>query len=267
MALPSFASVFIEATRASASPPFDHVTILQGSGFVLEHNGESFLITNGHIVTNRTRTGAGSVAKVSAVPSHLRVTIPVAGHGLDDSGLALLGTQTMLIDLYDESGAARWWCHPHFERRVDVVALPLEEPGQQFPGFRGVYLPYRSVATLAELAPPQEVSIVGFPYGLQGGASTAIWIRGTVASEPAFGYQGESCYLIDARTRSGQSGSPIVTPVRTQEAEIDWQLAGVYSGRLTEPGSVASTDLGRAWTLAALNAIVDGNVVDQMMFE
>ena len=244
---------------------------MQGSGFVLDHGGESFLVTNGHIVTGLNRK-TGKPLHSAALPQNLRIVIPVVGRGLDaaqGSGgeeLNILGTRTTTVDLYDDRGQAIWYCHPQFGRRVDIVALPLGEPAELFPDLRGVYLPYRLAESVPKLEPPDELCVIGFPYGLRGGSSTAIWVRGTVASEPDFTYEGESCFLIDARTRDGQSGSPVIK--YPSDSESGWDLIGVYASRIedsTKP--LQSTDLGRVWTAAALSQVVEGESREGLTFE
>lgn len=99
------------------------------------------------------------------------------------------------------------------------------------------------------------VFIVGYPYRLTTGPSLPLWIRGTVASNPLFGYDagGKSypLWLIDARTRRGQSGAPVMRyrppgtllfrndgqPGRSNFPDSD--LLGVYSGRTSD-----ESDLG-----------------------
>ncbi len=57
--------------------------------------------------------------------------------------------------------------------------------------------------------PASTVTIIGFPFALTV-EGFPVWTRGAVASEPALNYDGLPCFLIDSRTRSGQSGSPVL---------------------------------------------------------
>ncbi|CAH0184888.1 serine protease [Microbacterium sp. Bi128] len=270
MSFPSFMSVYVEAVRPSFDDPDESLLIIQGTGFVLEHYGQNFLVTNGHIVTGRDRKTMKPLGSAS-LPKQLRVVIPTVGSGIGEAGehLALLGTRTVMLDLYDEDGQALWYSHPVFGTRFDVVALPIDPPARQLPDISGIYLPYRFASTAAGLEPPDEVSIVGFPYGLRGGASTAIWIRGTIATEPKMPYEGEDCFLVDARTREGQSGSPVIEyPAADAGPNEEWRLIGVYSSRVTDPSTGAmSTDLGRVWTASALEAVIDGGEPDGLVYE
>lgn len=81
-----------------------------------------------------------------------------------------------------------------------------------------------------------------------------VWTRGSIATEPNLPVDGLPLMLIDARTRHGQSGSPVIlhsgrteTTVFTNGSLIadgqehaEW--LGVYSGRTDN-----ESDLGRVW--------------------
>jgi hypothetical protein len=54
------------------------------------------------------------------------------------------------------------------------------------------------------------VSVIGFPFGITAGGGLAIWATGFVASEPDLDYGKLPVFLIDCRSREGQSGSPVI---------------------------------------------------------
>ena len=266
MAIQSFMSVYVEAMRPLFGDPAKEEAIITGSGFVLEHAEEFFLITNGHIVTGRDRLTEKPLGRAS-LPRTLRVKIPVEGPEVE-SGMALLGTQTMTLDLYDDQGRALWFSHPHAGLKFDVVALPLVKPARRFPDLIGSYLPYHFSNDAPDLAPPDELSVVGFPFGLHGGVSTAVWVRGSVATEPDFLYQGEPCFLIDARTREGQSGSPVIQRrIAGDSASSDYHLRGVYSSRVNPAETSKSSDLGRVWTSDVIAQILEGQSLGEVVYE
>src|SRR5206468_3833715 len=93
-----------------------------------------------------------------------------------------------------------------------------------------------------KVGPAEGVSIVGFPFGITGGGAFAIWTRGFVASEPDVDLEDLPSFLVDARTRPGQSGSPVIayssggmtTLADGSSAMFGGpvtNLLGVYSGR------------------------------------
>jgi hypothetical protein len=77
--------------------------------------------------------------------------------------------------------------------------------------------------------------------------STPIWISGTVASHPFSDWDGPR-FLIDSRRRRGQIRISVnaYAPERRGLA-AQYQLLGVYSGRIDE-----SADIGSAWPVADL---------------
>lgn len=78
-------------------------------------------------------------------------------------------------------------------------------------------------------------------------------------------------FLIDCRTRAGQSGSPVLAfrtgAYRKQDGnramtslsatETAWEFLGVYSGRVNK-----ESDLGRVWHVSALGELLDAAAAD-----
>jgi hypothetical protein len=91
-------------------------------------------------------------------------------------------------------------------------------------------------------------------------------MKGAMASEPSIDFDNKPCFLIDARTRQGQSGSPVITftsggfvtktdGVAAVVTGQHYDLLGVYSGRINE-----QSDLGKVWKVRALREIIDSGV-------
>ena len=95
-----------------------------------------------------------------------------------------------------------------------------------------------------------------------GGESFAVWVSGSVASEPAADYDKKPMFLIDCRARPGQSGSPVIayTPaggsfrnngaLAISSDEITHFL-GIYSGRVND-----KSDLGMVWKARVIEEIL-----------
>lgn len=208
------------------------------------------MVTNWHVVTGRRPDTNDLLSPTGAAPDELAVMHNVAGK---------LGFWEVRIEsLYNSNGEPRWLEHPSHGRAVDVVALPLTEisgidlypydPGNPGPPIR--------------LSPSAQVSIIGFPFGRTGGGSLGIWVQGTIASEPAMEWNDLPCFLIDSRTRQGQSGSPVIVhragsylseSGATVFAGDATRFVGIYSGRISD-----SSDLGIVWKLSALGEILAG---------
>lgn len=80
-----------------------------------------------------------------------------------------------------------------------------------------------------------------------------MWVQGTIATEPELDFDGLPRFLIDSRTRQGQSGSPVLAyysggavPMADGSTAIMGgpmeQFLGVYSGRIND-----QSDLGYVW--------------------
>jgi hypothetical protein len=107
------------------------------------------------------------------------------------------------------------------------------------------------------------LSIIGFPFGDTGGGWLPIWVQGWVASEPEVDLYGLPLFLVDSRTRPGQSGSPVIAyspgPPTALMGSVSMagrpyeRFVGVYSGRLND-----ESDIGRVWKWKALVEAIDG---------
>lgn len=232
VARPSVASLYLVLQRSGTQ-------IGTATGFVVERDNNSYLVTNRHVVLGK-----------GEFPDVLVVVHNRAG---------ALGQYDPKVELlYDKNGEPLWFEHPTHPTQIDVAALPLtrldgieiysHDPWDPGPGLK------RGIS--------DALHIIGFPFGITGGAALGIWVRGFIASEPDIDWQDLPCFLIDSRTRQGQSGSPVIgyetgTYSTTQGSLIVGagaaeQFFGVYSGRIAE-----ESDLGVVWKSSAVREIID----------
>lgn len=224
---------------------FDGVALASGTGFFVEYSHRWWLITNRHNVTGRNQAGECLDKLHAAVPNKLTAYIPVfmppSGEPEPDSYDHDIGPgwRPIQICLYDEYDQPKWVEHPELNERADFIAL-------EFAPFelmvKKSYPPLSDLRAPA-LRPADRVSIIGFPFGFSGTGKFGIWISGAVASEPLLDYEGLPVFLVDARTRPGQSGSPVLS-----EQGI---FQGIYSGRIHR-----DSDLGMVWKAAAVYELV-----------
>lgn len=221
------------------------------SGFVVIHNGRHYLITNWHVVAGRRPDTGELLSPTGAVPDELGVMHNKAGQ---------VGVWEVRREpLYGTEGDPLWLEHPIHNKSMDVVAVPLEN-------LQGIDVyPYdpENPGPPIRLTPSEQVSIIGFPFGKTGGGALGIWVQGTVASEPVMDWNDLPCFLVDSRTRQGQSGSPVIlqragsylnesgTTVFAGDAI---RFIGVYSGRISQ-----ESDLGIVWKVEALSEILSAN--------
>lgn len=209
------------------------------TGFVAQGpGGQNFLLTNRHVFTGRDQYTGIIISKTCGEPTSIRVAHNSNGE---------LG-QFVEIDypLYSDD-TPLWLEHPTKSASVDVVALRI-------PDTESICLyPYRAEGmTHAIVEPGERVNIIGFPFGEKTGPSFAIWSTGFIASEPEMDHGGEPVFLVDCRSRPGQSGSPVIVlrgghgafmKVDERVANVSTiRLLGIYSGRIN-----SDSDLGRVW--------------------
>lgn len=279
----SFRSLRIEMVFSALGPDTDTATgqscklMAHGSAFIYRLDGRDHLVTARHNVTGRHWLTNACLGEYQTEPTHLRVmffahppeqwTVDLPQDGSRTGNVQILLTQH-LVPLIGENWQPIWTQHPRLGADMDVAAVPFNAP------VNSVVMPWeRSPARTApeaapwpQLAAGDDVFIVGYPYRLTVGPLLPLWMRGSVASDPSFGYQTDSksypCWLIDARTRSGQSGSPVMRYMRAgtimtrndgmpgRAINPDSDLLGVYSGRTSD-----ESDIGFVWPLDVVDEI------------
>jgi hypothetical protein len=115
------------------------------------------------------------------------------------------------------------------------------------------------------------VFIIGFPLGLKNLDSLPIWKTGHIASDPNTNFNHQRLLLVDATTRSGMSGSPVVYRAFGQYETSDGlisiygppatKLVGMYSGRLRE-----NAEIGFVWKPDVIeNVLSHGSTVPHVV--
>ncbi|WP_284986800.1 serine protease [Arthrobacter sp. fls2-241-R2A-172] len=243
------------------NPDNEYKELSTGTGFLVHHEFQDYLITNRHVLSGRDTSGK-YLSSHGVAPTHVRI--------MHNSNWKL-GEYTELEEpLFDDDDVdqlrPRWLEHPR-GFKVDVVALPLTQDGEDFKNqiVRHRYELPDPTAARPYLRPSDTVHIVGFPFGLASHGSFAIWTKGSMASEPELSYGDAPRFLVDARTREGQSGSPVIvhfsanTPpmmftdnsMRSHIVEHSY-LLGVYSGRVNKV-----SDIGIVWKASIVATILE----------
>lgn len=245
IARPSVASLLLEMRVRDEA-------LATGTGFVVNHNDRHYLITNRHNLSGRSTDTDEPLHPTAATPDSVRIV-----HN-SDAGLGNWITRDEPV--VERDGDPLWLEHPRFGRRVDVVALRLQNLDQV------ELYPHSLDSQQSEVVSPaisDGVSIVGFPFGMTGGGAFGIWSRGFVATEPEIDFNDLPLFLIDSRTRPGQSGSPVIAyfnsgmvPMKNGGAAVFSgpveKLLGVYSGRIN-----SQSDLGFVWKTSVITEILD----------
>src|SRR6202521_1861515 len=235
----SFASLLVEMKKSEKS-------IGSATAFIVERDTKRYLVTNRHVVRGEQPNA------MPLLPTDLTVMQHVAGQ---------LGQWTPRTEALYAGGEPRWYEHPVRTLDIDVAALPLlDDAGIDVYG----YDPWATNRMLsAKLSEP--LNIIGFPFGVTSGGALGIWVRGFIATDIALDWSNLPCFLVDSRTRSGQSGSPVIaySPAGAATHVASGGLAaladdveeffGVYSGRIN-----AESDLGIVWKAHVVREIVEG---------
>jgi hypothetical protein len=235
-------------------PLFGDSAISIATGFCWEHEEALYLITNYHVLSGLHPETRQALSEHGTTPERLRV------HLHEESRLGKWAP--LDIPLFDRQQRPLWFEHPNLGHAVDIAALRLEPPEtlRAFP-----LNSYRFDDIPIEVG--QDVFVIGFPKGVTGTGRFPIWKRGSIASEPEIPLDGFPRLLIDAATREGMSGSPVVaqfTGVRMKKPGQlqgdDWfgtgrAFLGAYSGRIST-SSQLEAQLGFVWNAAVIAEIV-----------
>lgn len=247
----SMKSIFVSAM-------FNDQIIANATGFIVNESNYKFLITNRHVVTGRHNiTGKCLDGINAAIPNKLKIWFP---YYKDNKYI----WSPIIYDLFDENENKKWLEHPLYNEKVDVVALPLGVHSDNMFSYN-MNSNYDSYVT-------EDVFIIGYPYGYDvspNNGKYAIWSKGTIANDPdldlnIYGNQ-LPAFLIDSKTREGQSGSPVIYYSRHGFVEENGGFAvygspiihelGIYSGRIND-----ESDLGYVWKWCVIREIVKGSV-------
>ena len=232
----------LSTTSLRITPRFNAVDLASATAFTVRWNEIPYLVTNWHVVTGRNaETNECLDKKFAAIPNSLIVRFHAKGK---------LGNWTFVqIPLLDESGTKTWLEHP-LGRAIDVVAIPLTPELESRANLYPLDLALASVDMMAMPAMP--VSVIGYPLGLSAGESWPIWKTGHIASDPDIDYEpGRPAFLIDATTRSGMSGSPVVLRLDNYQMSngsqvlaggVKTKFMGIYAGRIHD-----DSEIGRVW--------------------
>ncbi|TDL61527.1 serine protease [Rhodococcus qingshengii] len=238
----SFKSLFIKMY-------FNETELSSGTGFLVESSSGPVLITNRHNLTGRHNETGKCMSETLAVPNRIEIYHHKKGE---------LGTVMIKSESLYSNETPLWFEHPYLGDTVDFVALKLTE-------FEDIetFTYSLTAGDHMRIGVSDIISVVGFPFGIQVGKNAAIWATGFIASEPEIDYRDLPLFLIDCRSRKGQSGSAVVAyRPGGQVLEVDGsigfyaspttKLIGIYSGRYNK-----DSDLGYVWKVSSIKELID----------
>jgi hypothetical protein len=228
------------------------LALAHGTGFLVEWNSKPYLISNTHVFSGLDSRKKPMDEK-GRLPDQLRVWL---------HGKTLGNWRAVTEKLINLDGSARW-VQPN--SKIDVAALPLTSvPNdvQLYP----LDLKLADADIRASVGMP--AFVIGYPGGLSSTGSSRlndgllkfgmhapgfpIWKAGHIATDPDLDYDGLPLMLIDATTRAGMSGSPVVLrsvgPTLNKQGQTSLKIGGtndlflgVYSAQYKD------LELGHVW--------------------
>lgn len=260
----SLFAVYLEITSTDCCTGAD-ITRSKATGSLYQHKGQSYLVTNWHVLSGRNAENGTPLDSMGALPEKVSVFFPKDG---------AIGTSVKeSYSLKDDRGKYVWLQHRRGQE-IDIALLPIDLPKETS------IVPVNSIneARGPRDFPPyihvgKEVFVLGFPSGVRNAGGLPIWKRASIASEPMIPVgDNEFKILIDTATREGMSGSPVIfvgPPNANLRADHTLQtvafrpnklFVGVYSGRIGGKDELAA-QLGIVWKENAIREIVNDGVV------
>ncbi len=232
---------------------FGQTLLSNGTCFFVMSADGPMLVTNRHNFTGRNNITGRPLHSKCGIPDHAVVTL---------HGPAEVHYHIDLVDHADPELPA-WTEHPTLGAKADLVALPVKEMANIIGDANSVSLDgVSSQANWHRWDVGSELQVIGYPYGQIGGPFP-IWSKGFIASEPDVDIADLPMFLIDCRSRPGQSGSPVWARFKRGDVVTykgkDYQaknssnyFLGVYSGRLR-----SDSDLGIVWKRSCIEELVN----------
>jgi hypothetical protein len=238
LAEPTIKSLYLELY-------FKDQRLASGTGFTAPSPTGYVLVTARHNVTGRHQQSGIAISSNGGTPD--RVKIFFMGKTAEER-------VPKIERLLDDQGMPLWIEHPKWGAEADFVALRLTDiEGITIHSYH-MFMPEPDL----EIVAGEVVSVVGYPFGNLENEHCPIWATGFVATDLALEYAGLPQFLIDCRSRPGQSGSPVIahrkagdtiaverTALGARPLVLRGQITrflGIYSGRIN-----SESDLGIVW--------------------
>lgn len=249
--IPTMKSLFIEMY-------FGETLLSTGTAFLAANDQQSHcvLITNRHNVTGRRQDTGGCISKTAAIPDNIVIYFHKNGPDIGE-------WKPIKLPLYRPDDSPYWIEHPRLGDKADVVALNLTwgSDVHKLP----YYMKTQHDRSNIVVGPAEPVSVIGFPFGLSSFGKFPIWATGFLAQELDLITPENPVFLIDCRSRQGQSGSPVIayrsSGVRRKDGDRivatlnpvkAWEFLGIYSGRVN-----SESDLGMVWHVSVVEELLE----------
>lgn len=214
-------------------------------------NPNRWMVTNWHVLAGRNAENPlATLTKNGAVPNHIKFRLPLQFNQSEYKVKERAGQllfEELTFKMYDDSNRANWFQHK-LQNKVDVAVIHLSDISDH--RYKLVSMNDLSTANNMKIEIGSDVFIVGFPLGFSHFIEAPIWKKGSIASEPFLETpKSGGRVVIDATTRQGMSGSPVIMRCQTHYLSEDGSVKefvnatrfiGIYSSR---PNINVSSDL------------------------
>ncbi len=232
---------------------FDAQYLSSATGFVVEKEGNYFLVTNWHVVSGRHPTTQKPLSSTGAIPNKIRVW-----HNAKKDHVGVW--VSVDYPLQDTEGNPIWREKDFGSEKIDVVIFPIT--GRPEIALYPLDLALKDIDLI--ISPSEDLSIIGFPYGKASDGKFAIWKSGNLASDFDINYESKPVFLIDATTKGGMSGSPVFARRIGQVSSSKGlnigssatKFLGVYSGRIIGDNVEDIPDIGMVWKTSVLDELL-----------
>jgi Trypsin-like peptidase domain len=256
---------------------FHDVQLGAATGFFYRFGQSIALVTNWHVLAGADPSDGRLLDRRGFVPNRL-----VCNINLFDKQVGSVVIKEVEFPLIGEDGQTTWRQSSGQDPAPDIAFILMDDhlPDFEQLGSKIMSLPADIIVIgtdqerAADRAFPQvmdDVFILGYPQGISAQGVLPIWKRGSIATEPLMtALDNAPVMLVDAATRSGMSGAPVLhfgRALTTREGkpvdlgrsddDLGW-LVGVYAGREGVTEVEADMALGRVW---------HRDLLDQMFFE
>ena len=210
--------------------------LTRASGFFYRHGDRLFLASNRHVFAD-----AGSAHH----PDRLEI-------GVHTDRQDLTRYAVISLPLYRD-GRPLWREARDSAGPVDIAAVEIPDGSLPADAAMQAFDETHLDARDEQPAIGDALTIAGFPLGFHDTVHhLAVARSASIASAYGVRFQGQGCFLTDARTHRGSSGSPVVRRrVNDGAAAPSWQLIGVHSTRMDmrtrDPTQDESLGLNGAW--------------------
>ena len=227
------------------------------TGFFYKSGAHHHLVSNWHVFSGRNTYTGQANRKDAAVPDALALVLHGNRLGTYREGLS--------VPLEDGTGASLWRQHARGQD-VDVAILPVGKISAEYTIYE---LPRMREAADMALKVAMDAFIIGFPKVITHQRVFPIWKRASVATEPNFSHDDRPVFLVDAASREGMSGAPVVLRSfggydtaqggRIAGPGAFTRFVGIYSGRYGAEDELGA-QLGRVWHRAVIDEVIEAGL-------